>query len=288
MSDQAIYYALQREGASAFTPQQTRRRKVSDEQIIEAYKRLGSGNAVAKELRTNAVYDVLRSHGIQADGLDKYRNSIRKIDSLDKERIAEAYRAGKSSLEVARAFGVSVELIFKSLRSLGVPIRSTKPHMTVTEKVEAKRLYESGMTFKNVAKSLAREEKTIIRLINDEYPEIVRSKAIGPGGPHWRGGRRIHRGYVMLWVSPDDEFYSTAQASGYAYEHRLVMARKLGRPLLDTETVHHIDGNTENNSPENLELRQGKHGKHVVMCCLDCGSRNIGHAPLASAAAPGD
>jgi len=92
----------------------------------------------------------------------------------------------------------------------------------------------------------------------------------------------------MVWVSPDDDFYSMTWKSGYAYEHRLEMARKLGRILRKTETVHHIDGDKTNNSPANLELRQGKHGKHVVMCCLDCGSRNIGHAPLASASAPGD
>lgn len=68
--------------------------------------------------------------------------------------------------------------------------------------------------------------------------------------------------------------------TGHVLEHRLVMARKLGRPLLRTETVHHIDGDRMNNAPENLQLRQGKHGKHVVMCCLDCGSHNIGHVEL--------
>ena len=37
-------------------------------------------------------------------------------------------------------------------------------------------------------------------------------------------------------------------------EHRLVMARKIGRKLTKGEFVHHIDGNRSNNDPSNLEL----------------------------------
>lgn len=43
-------------------------------------------------------------------------------------------------------------------------------------------------------------------------------------------------------------------ALGWVPEHRLVMARKLGRELSSGEHVHHIDGDKENNDPANLLL----------------------------------
>lgn len=62
-------------------------------------------------------------------------------------------------------------------------------------------------------------------------------------------------GYVLVYVGKD---HHLAFSNGYAYEHRVVMERKLGRRLQQGEVVHHIDHDGRNNDERNLELMSSR------------------------------
>ena len=68
-----------------------------------------------------------------------------------------------------------------------------------------------------------------------------------------RGGGSLSHGYWYVAV-PADQRHLVPPGRTKEFEHRLVMARTLGRPLLADEVVHHRNGDRLDNRPENLEL----------------------------------
>lgn len=66
--------------------------------------------------------------------------------------------------------------------------------------------------------------------------------------------------YTCAARSRGDQIRGTGKKASYVYngherQHRVVMEQKLGRKLRPGEVVHHIDRNTRNNDPDNLELK---------------------------------
>lgn len=74
-------------------------------------------------------------------------------------------------------------------------------------------------------------------------------------------GRKLDpvKGYIRLQlegIDPDERWMYDAmrQHRTFVLEHRMVMARTLGRPLASNELVDHRDGVKTNNDPSNLRL----------------------------------
>ena len=99
---------------------------------------------------------------------------------------------------------------------------------------------------------------------------MKRCYKIGPENPNFQTGKTVTRGYVVL----------TSKIWGKDHgrrEHCVVMERTLGRPLTRGEIVHHKNGNTQDNRPDNLELmsrleHNRTHGKGRLLRCEICGT----------------
>ena len=88
-----------------------------------------------------------------------------------------------------------------------------------------------------------------------------------------QGTRRVDgRGYVLVKVGRANPW---AMSNGWAYEHRLVMAAKLGRDLLRSESIRHLNGDLGDNGIDNLQLVDTKR-RHCPSCSCEILAGRIG------------
>lgn len=88
--------------------------------------------------------------------------------------------------------------------------------------------------------------------------EKHRQRMLGPRNHAWKGGVtyfKTHGNYKgVKYLRSPPEYLPMARKDGYIMEHRLIMAKHVGRLLTRREVVHHIDHDPTNNKIENLKL----------------------------------
>lgn len=180
---------------------------------------------------------------------------------------------------LAREHGTCVPTIRATFERIGHEPRIGKaggPRRVWTDEEvdEIVRRHRLGESQDSIAKAFTTHQSKISRLL--------RSRGGWDGRRRLRKGGRTttHQGYHLVLIYATDPLAEMRNSQGYVPEHRLVMARHLGRPLERNETVHHINGNKKDNRLENLQLRRGHHGRGRKCVCADCGSENIREVEL--------
>ena len=112
-----------------------------------------------------------------------------------------------------------------------------------------------GLSLNQIGKKLGRDFRLVHKVLKKNGVEMRSRGCMSQGAknPAWRGGRVIDKqGYILVYC-PD---HPHANNQGKVREHRLIAEKILGRYLLPTEVVHHIDDDPQNNSHDNLLLFQ--------------------------------
>jgi len=105
--------------------------------------------------------------------------------------------------------------------------------------------------------------------------KVLSEKYWGANNANWKGGRtKNDQGYILVTLHPNDFFLPMADKSRRVFEHRLVVAKALGRCLQPWEIVHHKgtkypkgskENRADNRYPENLQLVTDDRHKQITI-----------------------
>jgi hypothetical protein len=182
-------------------------------------------------------------------------------------KVIDLFRELKSTRLVADQTGIPQKTVAYILNSHGIPtpklgMRSKPNAACDVNAAKVLQMCEDGCSLAEMAKAVGtvgREVKKFLRRngVTKDFP----TTKIGEKHYAWRGRMKDSDGYIQVHVKGHP---NARKHTHYILEHRLVMEEFLGRHLLPTEVVHHINGVKDDNRIENLQLFDSN-GAHLAV-----------------------
>jgi Mor family transcriptional regulator len=246
-----------------------------------------SAIAIEKQMGISrgAIYRVLHKAGISPSALHESgerkgkQGGNKQSWAVMEPQIIADYLGGMGYIPLAAKYKIAPKTIRRMLQRHGhVSRKRGNQGKHVAQELGEQMMadWKNGMSQNAMALKYRMHQTTIGNILRrwDIHPDMRRSRGATHG--RWKSGRIIAGGYIHVRLPQTHPWYTKmANINGYVAEHRLVMAESLGRSLEDHETVHHKNGQKMDNLLDNLQLRQGNHGKGVIYHCADCGSFNV-------------
>ena len=185
-----------------------------------------------------------------------------------RDEIVRLFRELGSTRLVADRLGVNLSAVANALHKEGIPTPREgriDPNSACERNAETVlKMSAEGCSLSEIGRTVGTKKEMVKKFL--ERNGVVKTYNSGDansGERHyaWKGRLIDKDGYVLIHCKGHP---NARKHAPYIFEHRLVMEEFLGRPLLPTEVVHHLDGKKDRNHIENLQLFQSN-GEHLAV-----------------------
>ncbi len=173
--------------------------------------------------------------------------------AADCAQIAQDYKDGLNYSQLAAKYGVARDTVKAALRRHGVDLQAKQaPPMRSEEQERLRSLLAQGISMSEVSRQLGRPRQTVAN--EAKALGLAAMPRVGALSPQWKGGEKRVGDRVFVFIAADDQLAKMRDANGYALKQKVLMARKLGVPLLAWERVVFKNNDKTDFNLENLEI----------------------------------